>query len=64
MGPRAPARMRRINGDALPERPPQLRESCTRAGVPLAGENALPCFMPGVIDEIALQRVVYNTQVG
>jgi hypothetical protein len=56
--------MRRINGDALPERPPQLRESCTRAGVPLAGENALPCFMPGVIDEIALQRVVYNTQVG
>lgn len=40
----------------------QLRESCTRAGVALAGENALPCFMPGVIDEIALQRVVYNTQ--
>jgi hypothetical protein len=30
--------------------------------VHVGGENALPCFMPNVIDEVALQRVVYNTQ--
>lgn len=32
------------------------------AGVAVAGENALPCFMPGSIDEVALQRVIFNTQ--
>lgn len=40
----------------------QVREAAASAGVPLGGENALPCFMPNVIDEVALQRVVYNTQ--
>lgn len=40
----------------------QVREAAAKFGVPLGGENALPCFMPNVIDEIALQRVVYNTQ--
>ena len=30
----------------------------------MAGENALPCFMPNIIDETALHRIVYNTQVG
>eukprot|EP00887_Chlorella_sp_A99_P003737 scaffold7.g3737.t1 len=40
----------------------QVRESAARAGVPVAGENALPCFMPAAIDEVALQRIVYNTQ--
>lgn len=40
----------------------QVREAAAKFGVLLGGENALPCFMPNVIDEIALQRVVYNTQ--
>ena len=40
----------------------QVREVAAAAGVEVGGENALPCFMPNVIDEIALQRVVYNTQ--
>ena len=40
----------------------QVREVAAAAGVAVGGENALPCFMPNVIDEIALQRVVYNTQ--
>lgn len=40
----------------------QVRETAAAAGVPVAGENALPCFMPNAIDEVALQRVVYNTQ--
>jgi hypothetical protein len=42
----------------------QVREVAVAAGVAVAGENALPCFMPGSIDEVALQRVIYNTQVG
>ena len=40
----------------------QVREAATAVGVDVGGENALPCFMPNVIDEVALQRVVYNTQ--
>lgn len=40
----------------------QVREVAAAAGVAVGGENALPCFMPNVIDEVALQRVVYNTQ--
>lgn len=40
----------------------QLRELAAASEVPISGENALPCFMPNTIDEIALQRVVYNTQ--
>jgi len=40
----------------------QVREAAAAADVPLGGENALPCFMPNAVDEIALQRVVYNTQ--
>lgn len=28
----------------------------------LGGENALPCFLPGHVDAVALERVVYNTQ--
>ncbi len=44
--------------------PPQVRERAAAAGVPVAGENALPCFMPNIIDETALHRIVYNTQVG
>lgn len=39
-----------------------VKESAFKAGLPLAGENALPCFMPNAIDESALQRIVYNTQ--
>ena len=42
----------------------QVREVAAAVGVQVAGENALPCFMPGCIDEVALQRVIYNTQVG
>ena len=40
----------------------EVKEAACRVGVPLAGENALPCFMPNAIDESALQRIVYNTQ--
>lgn len=40
----------------------QVREAAAAAGVPIGGENALPCFMPNAIDEVALMRVVYNTQ--
>jgi len=40
----------------------EVKEAAFAAGVPLAGENALPCFMPNAIDESALQRIVYNTQ--
>ncbi|KAG7674349.1 hypothetical protein Ndes2526B_g05075 [Nannochloris sp. 'desiccata'] len=40
----------------------QVRESAAAVGVHVGGENALPCFMPNVINEVALQRVVYNTQ--
>lgn len=40
----------------------QVRESAAAVEVQVGGENALPCFMPNVIDEVALQRVVYNTQ--
>ena len=36
----------------------QVREAAVRAGVPLGGENALPCFMPASIDEVALQVCV------
>ena len=39
-----------------------VKEAAVVAGVPLAGENALPCFMPNAIDEDALKRIVYNTQ--
>ncbi|GAB4819848.1 hypothetical protein N2152v2_006894 [Parachlorella kessleri] len=39
-----------------------VREVAAAVGVQVAGENALPCFMPGCIDEVALQRVIYNTQ--
>ena len=28
----------------------------------MAGENALPCFSPGHVDSVALERIVYNTQ--
>ena len=28
----------------------------------MAGENALPCFSPGHVDTVALERIVYNTQ--
>jgi hypothetical protein len=40
----------------------QAREAALAVGVPVAGENALPCFMPNAVDEVALQRVLYNTQ--
>lgn len=40
----------------------EVKEVACRLGVPLAGENALPCFMPNAVDESALQRIVYNTQ--
>ncbi len=40
----------------------EVKEVACRLGVPLAGENALPCFMPHAVDESALQRIVYNTQ--
>lgn len=40
----------------------QIREGAAAVGVPVGGENALPCFMPNAIDEAALLRVVYNTQ--
>jgi hypothetical protein len=43
---------------------PQVRERAAAVGVSVAGENALPCFMPNIIDETALHRIVYNTQVG
>lgn len=29
----------------------------------LGGENALPCFSPNGVDAVALERIVYNTQV-
>ena len=41
----------------------QVRERAAAVGVSVAGENALPCFMPNIIDETALHRIVYNTQV-
>lgn len=40
----------------------QVREAAARAGVHLAGENALPCFSPNHIDDSALERIVYNTR--
>jgi hypothetical protein len=40
----------------------EVKEAACSAGVPLAGENALPCFTPSAIDKGALQRIVYNTQ--
>jgi hypothetical protein len=40
----------------------QVREGCAGAGVRLGGENALPCFSPGHVDTLALERIVYNTQ--
>jgi hypothetical protein len=45
-----------------PAVPSQVREAAAAAGVPVGGENALPCFMPNIIDETALHRIVYNTQ--
>lgn len=39
-----------------------MRERAAAIGVSVAGENALPCFMPNIIDETALHRIVYNTQ--
>ena len=40
----------------------QVREAAAAAGVLMAGENALPCFSPGHVDSVALERIVYNTQ--
>ena len=40
----------------------QVREAAAAAGVLMAGENALPCFSPGHVDTVALERIVYNTQ--
>jgi hypothetical protein len=40
----------------------QVREAAAAAGVLLGGENALPCFLPGLVDAVALERIVYNTQ--
>ena len=40
----------------------QVREGAAAAGVLLGGENALPCFVPGGVDEYALDRIVYNTK--
>ncbi|CAK0774322.1 hypothetical protein CVIRNUC_004157 [Coccomyxa viridis] len=40
----------------------QVREAASAAGVLMAGENALPCFSPGHVDTVALERIVYNTQ--
>lgn len=40
----------------------QVREAAAAAGVSLGGENALPCFSPGHVDAVALERIVYNTQ--
>lgn len=40
----------------------QVREGAAAAGVLLGGENALPCFVPGGVDQYALDRIVYNTQ--
>ena len=39
-----------------------MREAAAAAGVLMAGENALPCFSPGHVDTVALERIVYNTQ--
>ena len=39
-----------------------MREAASAAGVLMAGENALPCFSPGHVDTVALERIVYNTQ--
>jgi hypothetical protein len=39
-----------------------VREVAAAVGVSVAGENALPCFMPSIIDEHALHRIVYTTQ--
>ncbi|KFM23571.1 Beta-amylase 1, chloroplastic [Auxenochlorella protothecoides] len=36
----------------------QVREAAAAHGVPLAGENALPCFMPASVDEAALARIL------
>ena len=41
----------------------QVRELAASEGVVLAGENALPCFSPNGVDAVALERIVYNTQV-
>lgn len=40
----------------------QVREGAAAAGVLLGGENALPCFVPGGVDQYALDRIVYNTK--
>ena len=42
--------------------PRQVREAAASAGVLMAGENALPCFSPGHVDSVAMERIVYNTQ--
>ena len=44
--------------------PGQVRELAAAEGVVLGGENALPCFSPNGVDATALERIVYNTQVG
>lgn len=41
----------------------QVREGAAAAGVLLGGENALPCFVPGGVDQYALDRIVYNTKL-
>ena len=40
----------------------QVRERAAVAGVLLGGENALPCFVPGGVDQYALDRIVYNSK--
>ena len=40
----------------------QVREGAAATGVLLGGENALPCFVPGGVDQYALDRIVYNTK--
>lgn len=41
----------------------QIRSLCAVKNVPLAGENALPIFLPnGGVDTTALDRIIYNTR--
>uniref|UniRef100_A0A061R8X8 Beta-amylase n=1 Tax=Tetraselmis sp. GSL018 TaxID=582737 RepID=A0A061R8X8_9CHLO len=39
----------------------QVRRTAYQMGVPLSGENALPCFSPGGVDTSALERIIRNT---
>ncbi|KAJ9518075.1 hypothetical protein QJQ45_009994 [Haematococcus lacustris] len=40
----------------------QIRLLAARYAVPLAGENALPIFLAGGVDAVALDRIVFNTR--